>query len=546
MIETGVGEHVGSPVLIRPEAAKRELARRNLARRHLVDFSEYVYPWYRAARHHRYVGELLEQVETYIRSKGQTGIGRLLVFEPPRHGKTEQVSKHFPAWVLGRMPDTRVILTSYNADRANANSRAVREILTGEKYRAVFGELATVDTPVEISSDSRAVQAWDLAAPHRGGVVAAGVGGGITGAGAHLFINDDPLKNREEAESQAHRDNVWEWWTSSAYTRLEDGAAVIGMLTRWHADDWAGKLIKSMAQNPEVDQYVVVCLPAIWEGAEMPAVEPSPYPLPQGEGKSKEGSNWEKFRRGKMLEGIWIEVEDALGRKPGEALWRAKYDEGDLRHIQSNIGPYDWAALYQQQPYLRSGNFFRREWFPIVEEGPKPEEIIARVRYWDKAGTRTGGTGNYCAGVLMCLTRSLVYYVEHVVRGQWTPWERDNAMLVMAKIDAKRPGARTIIWHMQDAASAGLDSALATNRMFANAGFTANFETVTGDKEVNAGPFSSQAQGGGIRLVRGGWNEAYIEEHAAFPKGTFDDEVDASAHAYKKLSTNILDGQLFY
>ena len=539
MIETGV--------MVRPERAKKELAKRNLARRHLVDFSEYVYPWYRAARHHRYVGELLEQVETFIRSKGATGIGRLLVFEPPRHGKTEQVSKHFPAWVLGRMPDTRVILTSYNADRANANSRAVREILTGDKYKAVFGELATVDTPVEISSDSRAVQAWDLAAPHRGGIVAAGVGGGITGAGAHLFINDDPLKNREEAESQPHRDNVWEWWTSSAYTRLEDGAAVIGMLTRWHADDWAGKLIKAMASNPEVDQYVVACLPAIWEEPEIPEGGHMEGGYAEGEHVgSPLQIDFEKFRRGKMLEGIWLEAKDALGRRTGEALWRAKYDEGDLRHIQSNIGPYDWAALYQQQPYLRSGNFFRREWFPIVEEGPKPEEVIARVRYWDKAGTRTGGTGNYCAGILMCLTKSLVYYVEHVVRGQWTPWNRDSAMLETAKIDANRTGTKTIIWHTQDPASAGLDSALATNRMFTNAGFTASFETVTGDKETNASTFSSQAQGGGVRLVRGGWNEAYIEELVAFPKGTFDDQVDASAGAYKKLSTNILDGQLFY
>lgn len=493
------------------QEAKQELARRELARRHLIPFSSYVSPWYKPARHHRLVAEYLEQVETYIRTGGQTGIGRLLIFEPPRHGKTEQVSRKFPAWVLGRNPDKRVILASYGADLAVANSRAVREIVMGELFAPLFGGLGTVDSPVELSSDSRSVEAWDLAAPHRGGLVAAGVGGGITGKGAHLFVVDDPFKNRDEAESETTRQRVWDWWTSTAYTRLEDGAAVIGMLTRWHGDDWAGRLLKQMASgDPHSDKYVILNLPAIWEEP----VEP-------------EGRTWDEWQRERMLDGVWDEKEDLLGRKDGEALWPEKYSREDLERIQANIGEYDFRALYQQTPQAKVGAMFRREDFVIVDTPPK---AVSRVRYWDKAGTRKG---DWTVGVLMSIDAGGFFTVEHVARGRWISHERDQQMRRTAEEDAKRAGPVTQIWHFQDPGSAGLDSAIATNR--ALSGFAVHFETVTGDKTTSADPWSSACQAGLVRLLRGGWNEAYINEHVAFPNGKYDDQVDPSAGAFKKL-----------
>jgi predicted phage terminase large subunit-like protein len=483
-----------------------------------VDFSEYIYPWYRAAAHHRLVAELLEQVETYIRTRGSTGIGRLLILEPPRHGKSEQASRHFPAWVLGRQPDTRIILASYGADLAVKHSRAAKDIVIGQRYRAVFGELAAVEAPVSMSDDSRSAQAWDLASPHRGGMTAAGVGGGITGLGANLFIVDDPFKNREEAESESSRDRAWEWWTSTAYTRLEEGAAVVGMLTRWHGDDWAGRLLKAMVTDPKADQWVVLCLPAMWEAPEIPP-----------------GSSFDDYQREQMQDGVWVDDRDPLGRQPGQALWPAKYNAEDLDRILANIGPYDYEALYQQRPYLRSGSFFKREWFSIVESSPK-DEVAARVRVWDKAGTKTGTGGDYAVGVRLALTRDDVVYVEHVAREQCTPLQREELILSMAKLDAGLQGPPVMIWHQQDPGSAGLDSAQATSRMLAKNGFSARFETLSGDKEVRAGPWSTACQGGVVRLVRGGWNAAFIEEHVSFPKGTYDDQVDASSWGYGKLS----------
>lgn len=509
--------------MVTGDVAKRELARRELARRHVVDFSTYVQPWYKPARHHRLVGEMLEQVETYIRTGGKTGIGRLLVFEPPQHGKSEQVSKHFPAWLMGRlcamqqMPCS-VITTSYNADRAVENSRGVREILVSQEYCNIFGTNARFAEAVQLASDSRAVEKWDLAAPYRGGMLAAGVGGGVTGFGANLFIVDDPFKNREEAESESRRDYVWDWWTSSAYTRLRPNAAVVGMLTRWHNDDWAGRLIKQMANVPDADRWVVVNLPAIWEEPEV-----------------TDGMGFDEYRQQRMRDGVWVDDRDLLGRRAGEALWPESYPVTLLEARRANIGSYDWSALYQQNPYLRQGEFFRREWFAVTDVRPDPKTIVKRIRYWDKAGTKTGSGGDYAVGLLMSITNDDVVYIEHVARRQCTPMVREQMLLQTARDDANRLGPKTIIWHQQDPGSAGLDSAQATSRMLAKYGFTARFETVSGDKEVRAGPFSTACQGGHVRVLRDAWTQAYIDELVAFPKGSHDDQVDTSSGAYSKI-----------
>lgn len=501
---------------ITAQEAKRVLAQRELARRHLVDFSEFVDAHYRAARHHKLVGEYLEQVELYIRTKGAEGIGRLLILEPPRHGKSQQATIHFPAWVLGKNPNARVIIASYGGDLATKFSRQAREVVLSDRYREIFGELASGDSPVELAEDSRSVKAWDLASPHRGGVMAAGVGGGITGSGAHLLIVDDPFKNREEAESQDLRDSVWGWWTSTAYTRLEDGSAVVGMLTRWHGDDWAGRLIKEMAKNPKADHYTILCLPAIWEEPAVP-----------------EGKTFAEYQREKMLEGVYIEEKDALGREPGEALWLEKYSVEDLERIRENVKDYDFEALYQQHPYSREGNLFKREWFTIVDAPPAIDEVVLRMWFWDKAGSQSGKSDYFCGGVLS-LTKDELVYVENVVRKQGTPFQRDELMKSSMLADRERRLVQAV-WHQQDPGSAGLDSAMATNRMLAKLGFLAMFETVSGSKELRAGPWSSVLQGGGVRLVRGAWNDPFIEEHIPFPKGLFDDQVDMASWGYSKL-----------
>ncbi len=497
---------------IDPLDARRELAARELARRRLLDFATYVLPWYLPAAHHRLVAEALERVMRYVETGGREGIGRLLIFLPPRHGKTQLASKIFPAWALGRNPDLRVILVSYGADLAVENSRAVRDLIRDERYQAVFGALSAAETPVQLSEESRSAQSWALAG-RRGGLMAAGVGGAITGKGAHLLVLDDLFKNRDEAESAASRDRVWAWWQSTAYTRLEQGGAVVGMMTRWHPDDWAGRLLRAMAEDPAADRYEVICLPALAEGE----------------------ASLDEQARG-LRDGVWVNTRDPLGREEGAALWPEKYDEEDLARIRANIGPYEWAALYQQRPYAREGHFFKREWFVVTERPPAPGDIVRRVRYWDKAGGRTRTSGkDYTAGVLMALTRDGLYYVEHVARRRVPAAERDAWMVEVGRTDALRPGPKVETWHQQDPGTAGVDSAQMTNRRFAEAGLRAQAESVTGSKEVRAGPWASMCAAGVVRLVRGAWNADFIDEHVAFPAGAHDDQVDAAASAFAKL-----------
>ena len=186
----------------RVDAGERvERRRQALARDELIIFAWYTFRQYQAAAVHKLLGWHLEQVERYVATGGEEGIGRLMVFMPPRHGKSELVSVRFPAWFMGRNPDLRVMLASCTGSLAMTFSRQVRAIVVDDPFQAVFGLKSGVQEPVALSQDSRAVDAWELEG-RRGGLVAAGVGGSLIGRGANLGIIDDPFKNRNEAQSQ--------------------------------------------------------------------------------------------------------------------------------------------------------------------------------------------------------------------------------------------------------------------------------------------------------------------------------------------------------
>lgn len=497
-----------------PREGKKEADRRKLARAKFRFFCKYTDPRFEEAEHIRLIAEKLEQVEKFIRTGGKEGIGRLMILMPPRHGKSELASRKFPAWLLGRNPDARIIMASYGAHLASKNSRAVRDLIISKKYQALFGGLSSSDEPVELSSDSRSVAAWDLAQPHRGGMVAAGVGGGITGLGADLLILDDLFKNREEADSEGRRELVDDWYKSSAYTRLEqEYSAVILFFTHWHPDDLVGRLMKRMVEDPEADQWDIVDLPAL--------SRPECYASDENE------------QRRRMRDGVYMPITDPMGRPvTGEALWPSRFSKEWLLKKEANIGRYDFAALFQQMPYLREGGMFKRDWFTIVDSGPGREAIV-RVMAWDKAATPGGGART--AGVLMSKGKDNFYYVEHVVAGQWSVYQREQKMIDVGKEYYKVFGPFPIK-HPQDPGSAGLESAQATNVNMAEAGLEAHFEPVSGDKETRAGPFSSAAEAGRVRLVRGGWNEPYLDELAAFSNSApFKDKVDASSDSFNEI-----------
>jgi len=206
--------------------AKRELARRELARRHLSNFGAFVYPGYIESWHTRLLCEALEHVE-------RGDIRFLIVEMPPRHSKSVHVSQLFPAWAVGRDPDTPIIVSSYSGDLATDHGRETRNIIDGDEYRLLFN--------TTIAPDSKAKSKWNTNG--KGAYNAAGVGGSITGKGAKFFIVDDPFKDRKEADSLLIRDDRYRWLKSVARTRLTPDGALIVMHTRWHDDDLIGRLV---------------------------------------------------------------------------------------------------------------------------------------------------------------------------------------------------------------------------------------------------------------------------------------------------------------
>jgi predicted phage terminase large subunit-like protein len=220
------------------------------------------------------------------------------------------------------------------------------------------------------------------------------------------------------------------------------------------------------------------------------------------------------------------DVADPLGRQPGEPLCPKRFSRETLNELKSDVGSLAWAAEYQGVPVVLEGTMFKRENFEIVDTVPAGAR---RVRYWDKAGTQGGGA--YSAGVLMAELDG-IYYVEDVKRGQWSSANRKKIMLQTAELD--RALGPVTIWTEQEPGSGGKESAEVTITDLA--GFDVHAETVTGDKVVRATPYSAQVEGKNVRLVRGSWNNAYLDELTEFPNGTYKDQTDASGGAFNKLS----------
>lgn len=499
-----------SKTTITPQDALAERAKRELARRRFLRFAEYVDPRYPVhARHIELLTNKLEQVARYTETKGAEGIGRLMVFMPPRYYKSNTASQKFPAWFLGRNPDKRVIMVSYGADLASEHSKAVRDIILSAEYQAVFGALSAKDDPVELSMDSRSAQRWSLSAPHIGGMLSAGVDGAIVGKGGHLLIMDDPLKNRQEAESESRRELIRKFYRSSFYTRREDGAAIIIILTRWDQDDIAGYLLNEMVGDPMSDQWDVIFLPAI-------ALEEKVYPKTEAEFKEY------------LLRGMYVPMGgDQLGRQAGEPLWEEKHSAGELAKIRANIDDFEFESQYQQMPRLAEGGFFDDDDFRIVERAP---DGLRWYWYLDLAlGESERSDFNATAGVALDKDGNL-YIRDALVERELEGFLADVRGLMLS--DAERGS----IWGVEDTAFQKLifkdfmkDKALANKEILA--------VKPEGDKVERARPWRRRAKQKKVFLVRGAWNLSFIRTAASFPTSArHDDEIDMVSGAVQMMA----------
>lgn len=311
--------------------------------------------WQWDVPHLRLIQDALDRV-----TRGE--INRLILTLPPRHSKSETTTIRYSAWRLIQQPDMRVIVAAYNQTLANKFSRKIRKI-TREF--------------IPLSTERQAVEDWETV--EGGGVRAVGVGGGITGQGGNLIIIDDPVKNRQEADSPVYREHVWDWYTDDLYTRLEPDAAIILIMTRWHQDDLAGRILAS-----------------------------------------EDGPNWTVLH----LPALAID-NDALGREPGQALWPERYDVDALNAIRMSIGERGWYALYQGMPRPDGGASFLREWWEQGRNRYDPtmdyyaKASLARYISWDTAN-KDKVENAYTACVVADLLPDYTLIVREVWRDRLT------------------------------------------------------------------------------------------------------------------------------
>lgn len=484
-----------------PKQVVREEVRARLkAERDFLAFCGYMDPKYPVhAPHLQLLARKLEQVFLYVSTGGKKGIGRLMVFMPPRYWKSRSVSQLFPPWALGKNHDLRFILTSYAADLASKHSKEARDLLVSEKYAAVFGDLASVNDPVVLDPDSKAAATWEVKG-YNGGMLSAGVGGGVTGFGANVFIIDDPFKNREEASSKARRESVIEFFRSVVYFRLDTaGSAIIIPMTRWDQEDIAGELLRMMVSDPEADQWDVLFLPAI-------ALDEKEYPQTD-----------EQFNEN-LLRGIFIpKGGDQLGRKAGEPLWEQKHDVDALRRIRANALDFEFSSQWQQMPRLAVGEFLDDDDFRIVEKAPDGIKW-----YWptDLALGETETSDYNITGAVGMKGEDL--FIRDVVKirdiDEFLPELRS---IMLSDAEGRYPfGIESVAFQKLVLKQFRADKALVNVEMIQVdvAG--------RGDKVERARPWRRRAKQGHVYLVRGKWNVEFIRVATGFPKGRHDDEVD--------------------
>lgn len=499
-----------------PQEALAQRATRRLAKRHLIDFSTYMAPrWYKPVLHHMYVANYLEQVARYIQTGGKEGIGRLMIFEPPRYGKSVQVSQFFPAWLLGNMPDCRIILASYGAELAEEDSLIVRNYVSSREYKSLFGDNTLEEYPVSLSEERASRGNWRLAEPHRGGVKAAGVGGGIVGFGAHLLNINDPFKGRKEAKSESYRRDVMTWYRSEAYTRLEEGGAVILTHTRWDTDDQAGQLLQQMASDdPDADQWTVVMLPEI-------ALKAEEYP-----------KNEEQFKEN-LMRGIYIPMEDQLGRKPGEVLWPQKYPLSAVKRKHANVLDFEAAAQFQQMPRLEKGEIFSDSDFGYVERAPLGLQWFA---YVDLALGKTE-TSDFNAVAPVAMDADGVLYIRDVFKMRAI--DEFLKMLKTWMLDDREQGT---VWGIENHNFQSLVvKDFMTDRRLASVA-VGGVDIPWSDKVEGARPWAIRAKHGMVKLVRGAWNQSFIRTAAGFPGAAHDDDIDSVSGGNHMIADGAIGG----
>ena len=474
------------------QVLEAELASRLLSRRRLLTFIQRLDDTYMAGWVHE---DICRRLERFSRDVAAGLSPRLMLLMPPRAGKSRIASQSFPAWHLGQHPNHEFIACSYNISLALTFSRKVQALVESPGYRQVF-------TNTTLDQNNKSAESWGLTGAN-GGYVAAGVGGGITGKGAHILVIDDPVKNAEEADSETTRQAIKEWYGSTAYTRLAPGGGVLVIQTSWHDDDLAGWLQSTMRADDEADQFEVIKYPAIAEVDE--------YIDPETD---------EMVRPAKGEE---VPKGLTLLRKKGEALHPARYDIVKLNRIKKTLTPRFWSALYQQNPVPDDGTYFTKEHFRRRD--------LPQVRHcnvmaaWDFAISEKQ-VNDYTVGAVGLQDSDDLMHVADIIRFK----SGDSFFIVNAIIAVAKRWPMVVMGFEDGQIFRTLESQLKKRMLEEKCYFPyVKLKPLT-DKLVRARPLQGRMQQGVWSYnTSGEWYDVVQQEMLRFPAGVHDDTVDAQA-----------------
>lgn len=464
------------------QEAIKELADREAAKRHLLPFIMRNNPDYEPGWVH---ADICRRLEKFAQDVVDRKSPRLMLFLPPRAGKSEIGSTQFPAWFLGNFPKLEVIISSYSGDLASGFSRKVRNIFSSEQFGTVFSN-------ARMSSDSKAADKWNTTAG--GGLNAVGVSGSLSGKGGSVLICDDPHKDRDEAESETKRQTVKDWYSSTFYTRRAPGAGILVIQTRWHEDDLSGWLLTEQAKNEKLEK----------------------------EGGSSHYDKWE------VVKYPAIAKYDEPYRKAGDALHPARFPLHELLMTKSTLIPRDWEALYQQEPVSDDGDFFTKNMFRFYQPGKSPPLDEMRIYAAGDLAISTKQSADYSVFIVVGIDRQQNIWVLNLYRGRW-----DSLGIIDRLFEIQENYNPELIGLEEGQIELALSPII--HKFEQERGISINLEKlkVRGqDKASRARPLQGRMQQGKVyfpALDSVEWMYSLYNELLKFPLGVNDDQVDALA-----------------
>jgi predicted phage terminase large subunit-like protein len=453
------------------------------ARTNLLDFTLYTKEDYQANWHHVLVCR-------YLTDFAMGRIKRLMIFAPPRHGKSELVSRRLPPFIFGLNPDSTIISATYTQPLAESMNRDVQRVIDHPAYAEIFPKTQLYGSNVRTLSQTswlRNSDAFEIVG-HKGIYRCAGVGGALTGFGMNFGLVDDPIKNAEEADSRLVRDRLWEWFGSVFMTRLEKNGQILITQTRWHEDDLSGRVMRQMKEDLNKEGWVVLSLPAMCETQRKHDHDP---------------------------------------RAEGEPLWPEKYDREALASFRRNLGTRGFSALYQQRPTALEGGIIKREWIKYYVNPPNVYD--RQISSWDTSFKKTTD-GSFVVGQVW-QARGADRYLLYQFRDRV-----DFPGTIRAIRETSKRYQKVHAHIIEDKANGSAIISTLSKEISGIVPIKADIS-----KEARLSAVSAQFEAGNVYLPDKSicpWIEDYVDEICTFPNAEHDDQVDATSQALDHLRSS--------